>query len=273
MRKRSTSRFGACDAVAPKHAPVVVVGNRKDGSGKSTMAMHLIVGLLRIGRRVASIDLDRRQASLTRHIENRIAHAGAEGIPLPGPKHQAIDTAGEDEAPLRALIEGLCPAFDVIVIDTPGGDGFLNRLGHACADILITPVGDSLTDLQELARIEGRGMRIQGPSDYAEMVWEQKKVRARRGDGAMHWLVARNRRGAPDARHGRRMERLLGQLSRRFGFRVVSGFGERAVYAELLSKGLTTMDLRQTAEGCGLTMAQVAARQEVRALIAALGLR
>ena len=44
-----------------ERARVIVVGNEKGGSGKSTSAVHLIVALLRTGRRVASIDLDIRQ--------------------------------------------------------------------------------------------------------------------------------------------------------------------------------------------------------------------
>ena len=39
-------------------AHVVVLGNEKGGSGKSTTALHIAVALLKAGQRVATIDLD-----------------------------------------------------------------------------------------------------------------------------------------------------------------------------------------------------------------------
>jgi Mrp family chromosome partitioning ATPase len=42
-------------------AHVVVLGNEKGGSGKSTTALHIAVALLKAGQRVATIDLDCRQ--------------------------------------------------------------------------------------------------------------------------------------------------------------------------------------------------------------------
>ena len=42
-------------------AKIVVLGNEKGGTGKSTLAMHLIVTWLREGKKVATLDLDGRQ--------------------------------------------------------------------------------------------------------------------------------------------------------------------------------------------------------------------
>jgi chromosome partitioning protein len=42
-------------------AHVVVLGNEKGGSGKSSVALHVAVALLKAGRRAATIDLDSRQ--------------------------------------------------------------------------------------------------------------------------------------------------------------------------------------------------------------------
>jgi len=53
---------------------VIVVGNEKGGSGKSTTVMHLAVALLRQGRRVAVADLDARQGTISRYFENRRRH-------------------------------------------------------------------------------------------------------------------------------------------------------------------------------------------------------
>ena len=63
--------------IARRHAYVIVCGNEKGGSGKTTTAMHLIVALLNAGYRVASIDLDSRQRSLSRYV--KIALPGAAG--------------------------------------------------------------------------------------------------------------------------------------------------------------------------------------------------
>jgi len=56
-------------------AHVVVLGNEKGGSGKSTTAMHVAVALMKAGQRVATIDLDSRQGSFSNYIGNRRAWA------------------------------------------------------------------------------------------------------------------------------------------------------------------------------------------------------
>ncbi len=258
-------------------AHVVVVGNEMGGSGKSTVAMHLIVGFLKAGRSVASLDLDLRQATLSRYLGNRRAYELARGLDLPMPEHQSFEHGSfcraadrDEEGRLKTLIPRLAADFDVLVIDTPGNDNSLNRLGHSFADTLITPLNDSLIDLDVLARVENESVKIASPSHYAEMVWEQKKARAIRDGGAIDWIVVRNRLSSLDARNKRRMERLLRDLSSRIGFRIVSGLGERVVYRELFLTGLTLMDLEAIAGGDGLTLSQVTARQEVRNLVEAV---
>ena len=66
----------------PGRAHVVVLGNEKGGSGKSTTAMHLAVALLHDGAKVGTIDVDGRQGTFTRYVENRHAYARANGIAL-----------------------------------------------------------------------------------------------------------------------------------------------------------------------------------------------
>ena len=63
-------------------AHVIVLGNEKGGSGKSTTAFHVAVALLKAGQRVATIDLDARQKSLTHYVENRAAWARRTGLQL-----------------------------------------------------------------------------------------------------------------------------------------------------------------------------------------------
>src|SRR4051812_11133637 len=71
-------------------AHVVVLGNEKGGSGKSTTALHIAVALLKAGQRVATIDLDCRQQSFTRYIGNRASWAESAGLALEVPTHSCI---------------------------------------------------------------------------------------------------------------------------------------------------------------------------------------
>ena len=71
-------------------AHVVVLGNEKGGSGKSTTALHVAVALLKAGQRVATIDLDCRQQSFTRYIANRSAWARRTSLDLEIPVHYCI---------------------------------------------------------------------------------------------------------------------------------------------------------------------------------------
>ena len=195
-------------------AHVIVVGNEKGGSGKSTVSMHLIVSLLRGGLRVGTIDLDARQATLTRYIENRKTYAEKHGITLPMPEHYPLLPSGDqprDEEILRGIIRDLQTRCDTIVIDTPGSDTYLSRAGHSYADTLITPLNDSFIDLDVLARVDPDTMQIKGYSHYAAMVFEVKKRRAVRDGGQIAWVVLRNRLSHLTARNKQDMERLVAE--------------------------------------------------------------
>src|SRR5512135_2324373 len=74
---------------------VIVVGNEKGGSGKSTIAVHIAVALLKLGQSVATIDLDSRQRSFTHYIDNRLAWARQRGKELPAPNHVCFDEEAE----------------------------------------------------------------------------------------------------------------------------------------------------------------------------------
>lgn len=259
-----------------KRAHVVVVGNEKGGTGKSTVSMHLIVGLSHLGLSVGSIDIDARQATLSRYIQNRRGRKDAVELGLAIPDHVALPPTADraaDEAKLIEAMTRMSAAHDVVVLDTPGSDHYLSRLGHSFADTLVTPLNDSFIDLDVLAQVDPATMKIVRPSHYAEMVWETKKARALRGEKAVvDWIVMRNRLSSLDARNKRDMEKLLGDLARRIGFRVVPGLGERVIYRSMFLDGLTLLDLRQAIPGFELNMSHVAARQELRALMEATGL-
>src|ERR1700731_266640 len=107
--------------VSKRRPRVIVVGNHKGGSGKTTLAMHMVVALLKEGKRVACFDMDRRQQTLTRYIENRREWAAQTRLALEVPHHCPVSAAiGEGEAGIvRAFIERLKEVqrgFDFIVI-------------------------------------------------------------------------------------------------------------------------------------------------------------
>lgn len=262
-------------------AHIVVVGNQKGGSGKSTTSMHLIVSLLQNGYSVGSIDLDDPQATLTRYLENRRSFMESAEVTLPSPEHHMMARSfyenpsmaqSDEETRLDACISSLRAAHDFVVIDTPGSDSHLSRIGHSYADTLITPLNDSFIDLDLLAKVDPETHKIQRPSTYAEMVWEQRKARAIRDGGKIDWIVMRNRLASIGSRNTQAMEEVLGALAKRIGFRLAPGFGERVIFRELFLKGLTLLDLRNSDANMRLNMSHVAARQEVRALLTAIGL-
>jgi chromosome partitioning protein len=264
-----------------RRAHVIVLGNEKGGSGKSTAAMHVIVALARSGYRVGAIDLDARQATLSRYLEARAAFAAAKGVALPLPEARAVhrsaadrraDAEAEEAHAFAEALGALAGGNDIVVIDCPGADTHLARLGHASADTLITPINDSFVDFSMLARVDPEDHAVVSPSVYSEMVWEARKARFRRDRGRIDWIVMRNRLGSAEARNKKDVGATLEALAKRIGFRTVRGFGERVIFRELFLQGLTLMDVKEAGVGVAFSMSHVAARQEVRSLVAAIRL-
>jgi len=258
---------------------VIVLGNEKGGSGKSTSAMHLIVGLMRDGYKVGAIDLDARQGTLRGYLKSREEFSARHGTPLPQPKFAAvyrseIDSRAEAEAEERETLEAtfrdMSAECEIIVIDCPGSDTHLSRLGHAAADTLITPINDSFVDFAMLAKVDPDNHAVINPSVYSEMVWEARKRRFARDRGRIDWIVMRNRMGSTEMRNKRDVGATLETLAKRIGFRTVKGFGERVIFRELYLQGLTLMDVREAGLQIQMGMSHIAARAEVRALISAI---
>jgi chromosome partitioning protein len=252
---------------------VIVLGNEKGGTGKSTVSMHVIVSLLRMGFSVGSIDVDARQGTLSRYLANREETSSKMNKPLPVSEHVPLlpsqhalreEAIKEDRENLEKALAKLS-AKDFILIDTPGSDTPLSRAAHSVADTLITPLNDSFIDLDMLVRLKSETLDILRPSTYAEMVWEQKKQRAIRDQGSVEWIVLRNRLSSLNARNKSQMEDVVKALSKRIGFRYVPGFGERVIFRELFLSGLTVLDLEDSKTT--VTLSHVAAKQELRNLI------
>jgi chromosome partitioning protein len=254
---------------------VITVGNHKGGTGKSTTAMHLAIGLMTQKHSVGCVDLDGKQGTLSHYLANRAATQAATGRDLPQPRIQSIEPAtGRDreaaEAKESERLEQALAALadcDFVILDTPGSDGHLTDLGHARADTLITPLNDSFLDIDVLARIDRQRRLVLGPSGYAQMVSRQSEHRVANGQEPIDWLVMRNRLAQLDARNTRDMAGLLGQLSERMGFRLQPGLSERVVYRELFFSGLTLLDLPADAEEARFNPSRWNARREIRDLL------
>ena len=263
----------------PKRAHVIVLGNEKGGSGKTTTAMHLIVSLLRLGFTVGSIDVDSRQRSLSRYLENREQTIARDKLDLPASQHTVItrspypfqQEAQKDEFDRYTVaLAKMMTTNDFVVVDSPGSDTYLARIAHAYADTVITPINDSFVDLDVLAHVDGQTMKVVRPSIYSEMVWEQKLTRAKRDGGSVDWIVMRNRLSNIDAKNKRHMTQALDELSRRIGFRVAPGVSERVIFREMFLQGLTVLDVLAAKTNISLSMSHIAARQEVRDLLRTL---
>lgn len=261
---------------------VIVVGNEKGGAGKSTLAIHIATGLLHAGKRVAIIDLDLRQRSMARFFASRAAWTAANGQPLPMPIEpdmgdgKLLARAGEEEqlARFEAAFAEARAGADVILIDTPGGDTLLSRTAHGLADQIVTPMNDSFVDFDLLGQVDPVTLDLLKPSIYSESVWEARKHRALKEgrNVTIDWIVVVNRMAVAEARNRRRLEERMQKLARRVGFRMGPGLRDRVIYRELFPFGLTVADLSNEIRPVSVSLAHVAARQELRNLMQAMGL-
>ncbi len=261
---------------------VIVIGNEKGGAGKSTLAIHIVTGLLHAGKKVAIIDLDLRQRSMERFFSNRAAWTAANGHDLPLPivpdmgDGKALAKADEAEqlAKFEAAYAEAQAAADVILIDTPGGDTALSRAAHGRADQIVTPMNDSFVDFDLLGEVDPVTLELKKPSIYSESVWEARKHRAitEGRQVTIDWIVVTNRLAVAEARNRRRLEERMMKLAKRVGFRVGPGLRDRVIYRELFPFGLTVADLSNDIRPVSVSLAHVAARQEMRNLMQAMGL-
>jgi chromosome partitioning protein len=257
---------------------IIILGNEKGGSGKSTTAMHVATALARMGHKTGAIDLDLRQKSFARYIENRKATLQRRNIDLPCPVFEPLPQLDlqstenpELETAFADAVDTLKNSCDFIVIDCPGSHTRLSQVAHGMGDTLLTPINDSFVDFDLLGRIDPETYDVLSPSVYSEMVWQARQARAQAGQKPIDWIVVRSRLGSQEMRNKRKVGDALAALSHRIGFRLAPGFSERVVFREMFPMGLTLLDLPDLGVE-KLSMSNIAARQELRDLMRALNL-
>lgn len=258
---------------------VIVFGNEKGGTGKSTLAMHLVVSLLNRGFKVGSIDVDARQGTFSRYIENRQRSKDSTAPNILLPIHSSIfqsdkntveDMESENSNNFNETLEPY-KDFDFVVIDTPGNDTNLSRIAHSHADVLITPLNESFIDLDLLVKLQDSVASSElKPSTYSAMVWEQKKNKAIKFRNSIDWVVLVNRMSNVASKNRQDFESVLKALSKRIGFRIATGFKERVIFRELFVSGLTLLD-KEYVETKSLS--HIAARHELAELLRILNIK
>ena len=245
---------------------LIVFANEKGGTGKSTTCVHTAVALATQDIKVAVIDLDFRQRTVARYLENRTATAQRRGIDLPTPSWRVHD--GDAEG-LDAVIADLAQTAEVVIIDTPGRDDPVARHAATRANTLVTPMNDSFVDFDLIGQVDPENFKVKRLSFYSELMWEARKSRAKTDGVTIDWVVLRNRLHHIEARNKKRVGEALTELSKRVGFRVIPGLSERVIFRELFPSGLTLLDKGHLGE---LGVSHIAARQELREMIAGLSL-
>ncbi|HEX8387841.1 MAG TPA: division plane positioning ATPase MipZ [Sphingomonas sp.] len=246
---------------------VIVFANEKGGTGKSTTAVHVAIALAAKGARVACLDLDHRQRTVGRYLDNRADTIRRTGRELPMPRHATHD--GKTDTVFEELWHEMSEGSDFLIVDTPGRDDPFARLSAALANTLVTPMNDSFVDFDLIGQVDAETYEVKRPSFYAEMIWDARKQRARADGATIDWVVLRNRLQHIEARNMRRVSDALTQLARRVGFRIIPGLGERVIYRELFPAGLTMIDSKEFGS---MGLSHVAARQELREMMAGLQL-
>lgn len=151
--------------------------------------------------------MDGRQGTLSKYLENRETFCARHKISLPIPVHYKFSPQEDyglipaDRANIRMQISKLLDNYDAVIIDTPGTKNYLFEEAHRFADTLITPISDSLIDLNVLADIDFENEKIGQPGHYANYIWEVKKYLASLGKPYLNWIVVGNKLSSYNSRN------------------------------------------------------------------------
>lgn len=154
---------------------IISLLNHKGGVGKTTSAINIGAGLVKLGKKVLLLDLD-PQANLTislgiprqkvtiyenmrgeAEIQPFIVKEGMEvvtsSLDLSGAEMELINEAGREYI-LRELFEPLQEEYDYIIIDCPPSLGLLTLNALTASDYVVIPMQTEFLALQGLAKIK-----------------------------------------------------------------------------------------------------------------------
>jgi chromosome partitioning protein len=268
------------DVQSPPH--VVVIGNQKGGSGKSTFAMHIIVALLKAGKRVACFDLDLNQQTLTRYLGNRLEWDREHEQKLELPDYYPVSEevthrkTWSRSTDLRQFISQFTKTPRAHKDDPMDSGAFghsadlsqfvsqLRQIGRAHRhDFIVIDTPGGVQHLNLIAHgmadtlitpindsffdldvlvAMERSDLEPQPSVYAKMVWRALDARRKVSGRATDWIVVRNRLESVETNNHRQITQVLDVIQRTLGFRVARGLLERPVYREFFAAGLTVFD-------------------------------
>lgn len=270
--KQNNKSWQKIKIMSNSRAHVIVISNEKGGTGKSTISMHLAIKLMQEKFRVAAIDMDGRQGTLSHYIDNREKFCKEHQLSLPIPD---LLTVEPKDAPtlfsshcqeVEKQITSMLTQYDALIIDTPGNKNYLFEEAHKFADTLITPMSDSLIDLNVISEIDFAHPEERHAGRYAQYIWDVKKYLAAHGKPMLNWIVVGNKISSLNSRNKNQVFGYLEKAAKTYGFRVAPTIRDRVIYKELFLQGLTVLDLSQDALKCRLSVSHIAAKQEIRQL-------
>lgn len=263
-------------------AHVIVVANEKGGTGKSTLSIHISIALLKAGFRVATIDLDTRQRTLTRFLENRASWAATAPWNVELPVHHALDRSESENVrdnetaefgAFAAAIAEVEHEYEFVVIDTPASDSYLMRLAHSLADTLVSPINDSFIDVDVFSRVHHDRTQRGQVAQYADLVLEARRKRRLVDQGLIDWVLVRNRMASTQSNNAKQIVTSLSRMAVELQFRPAQGLHDRVIFRELFPIGLTALDpIEEAMRNNALSASQASARREIDALVATLQL-